>query len=197
MEKYNPDNTVKQYFYNDKNNVIKEIDELGNVTEYIYDTDGVTLLKEVKLLNETSYSEEADQNLFVITSYTYYNPSEVSNIKGLIKTINGKDGLITYTYDNYGNIKTKIDGNNIETVYTSNKLGWVLTEQTNNQYLIEYEYDNNKNILSIKKDNKILEKTEYNYQNKPIKVGDGSCNKEEVILPNQKEQYIFYEYIKK
>ena len=104
----NPDNTVKQYFYNDKNNVIKEIDELGNVTEYIYDTDGVTLLKEVKLLNETSYSEEADQNLFVITSYTYYNPSEVSNIKGLIKTINGKDGLITYTYDNYGNIKTKI-----------------------------------------------------------------------------------------
>ena len=180
----NPDSGIKQYTYNSKNQVTKEIDEVGSITEYIYDTDEITLLKQVKPLDgKTIYSEEADQSKFQIISYTYYEPSEVNNIKGLIKIKTDEKGTTTYTYNDNGDIISIMNANNIETVYTKNKLGWTLTEQVEDGYLTEYEYDNRGNVTSIRKDSKLISKTEYNYQNKPIKVMDGNC-KEITLITN-------------
>jgi len=180
----NPDSSFKQYTYNSKNQVIKEIDEEGNITEYIYDTDGVTLLKQVKPLDgKTAYTEEADQNNFEIITYTYYDSKEVNNIKGLMKTKTDEKGLTTYTYNNYGDVISITNGNNEKTVYSKNKLGWVLTEQINDGYITEYEYDNNGNTTSIKKDSNLVSKVEYNYQNKPVKVFDGNCKEKTVFTP--------------
>ncbi|MCI9234130.1 MAG: RHS repeat protein, partial [Bacilli bacterium] len=180
----NPDSSIKQYIYNSKNQVIKEIDEVGSITEYIYDTDEITLLKQVKPLDgKTIYSEEADQNNFEIISYIYYEPSEVNNIKGLIKTKTDEKGTTAYTYNDNGDIISIMNANNVETVYTKNKLGWTLTEQVEDGYITEYEYDKNGNVTSIRKDSKLISKTEYNYQNKPIKVMDGNC-KEITLITN-------------
>ncbi|MCI8545540.1 MAG: RHS repeat protein, partial [Bacilli bacterium] len=180
----NPDSGIKQYTYNSKNQVTKEINEVGSITEYIYDTDEVTLLKQVKPLDgKTIYSEEADQSKFQIISYTYYEPSEVNNIKGLIKTKTDDKGTTTYTYNDNGDIISIMNANNVETVYTRNKLGWTLTEQVEDGYITEYEYDNRGNVTSIRKDSKLISKTEYNYQNKPIKVMDGNC-KEITLITN-------------
>ena len=171
----NPDSSTKQYVYNSKNKVVKEIDELGNIKEYIYDSDQVTLLKEVIPLDgKTLYSETEEQSKYQIITYTYYEPKEVHGIKNLMKTKTDQKGTTTYTYDQYGNVNSITNANNQKTVYTKNPLDWTLTEQ--NQYLIEYEYDDSGNVVKVMKDSNLISMTEYNNRNKPEKIMDGNCN---------------------
>ncbi len=171
----NPDGSTKQYVYNSKNKVVKETDELGNIKEYIYDSDQVTLLKEVIPLNGTTlYSETEDQSKYQMTTYTYYEPSEVYEIPNLVKTKTDQNGTTIYTYDSYGNVISITDANKQKTTYIKNKLDWTLTEQ--NQYLTEYEYDVSGNVTKVIKDSHLVSMTEYNNRNKPEKVMDGNCN---------------------
>ena len=173
----NPDSSNKQYTYNSKNNIITEIDELGNLTQYIYANDSVTLLKIVKPIDGfTLYDDNSNSNLFEITSYTYYNSDDTNNIKGLLKTKTDAKGKTTYEYDQFGNISKVIDGTGNETKYSNNKLGWKLTEQKNDGYITTYQYNHSGNLTKLTKDSNIISLTEYNYQNKPSKTTDGNSN---------------------
>lgn len=193
----NPDSSTKRYVYNSKNKLIKEFDELGNITQYIYDTDEITLLKKVRPQDGTSEYIEEEKDNFQIIDYSYYTIDETNGIKGLMKTKTDENGITTYEYNSYGDIKTIIDGNHNKIVYTKNKIGWILSEQVNNGYITEYEYDSASNIISIKKNSKLISKTEYNYQNKPVKIFDGNCTlesedplKSEASLSYQKKHFL-------
>lgn len=128
----NPDNSYKEMGYDNKNNLIWEKDETGRYTFYIFDEEGIYLLKKVQPLNGTDqYVEgESDEEDFAITHYAYYTQSECQQLgykaKGLLKSITDpENNTTTYTYDAYGNVETVEDPQTHKlTRYEYNEIGW-------------------------------------------------------------------------
>ncbi|QSX04825.1 S8 family serine peptidase [Sedimentibacter sp. zth1] len=157
-----PNKSKKQFFYDEKNNLIKEINEVGHKTFYIYDSETKKLLlKKVKPLNGTDEyddknSDSTYNNKFAITTYEYYTKSEANqlfscNVGGLLKSTTDPIGNTeTYTYDNYGNIKTYKNKTGDITTYEYNKIGWKTKETSPKLEVISWDYDKNGNIIREK-----------------------------------------------
>jgi len=148
----NPDTSYQEFSYDNKNNKLWEKDEDGKYTFYMYDTNGINLLKKAQPLNGTDqYYEGCNESIFAITTYTYYTYAEAQamgcNAYGLLKTETDPNGYTTtYTYDAYGNVHTVVDPENKTTTYTYNNLGWKTGMQTPKGYTTSYVYDNNGNL---------------------------------------------------
>ena len=150
---------TKTYTYNDKNNVTKKTDENGNYIEYTYADDGITLLKEKYM----------DGNKI---SYEYYE----AGIKGLVKSkTNQKGKVISYEYDQYGNISKETDALGNSTNYVYNNIGWVLSKTSPKGTVTTYEYDNSGNNTKVT-ENGIQTLNEYNYKNNITKTTNGNSN---------------------
>ena len=154
-----PDLTTEEFEYDDRNNVIKEKDQQGRYTFYIFDTAKVFLLKKVQPLDGTSSYVEgtSDVSKFAITRYVYYTDSERQQLgykaKGLVKTIEDPMGSITsYTYYSDGSIKELIEPTDSEnpgtrkTVYSYNQDRLKNEEVSSKGYRTEYIYDKNGNL---------------------------------------------------
>ncbi|MGE5633382.1 MAG: hypothetical protein ACM3TR_20145 [Caulobacteraceae bacterium] len=146
----NPDQSFKEFSYDEKNNLTIEKDEAGITTFYIYDSNKKLLLKKVQPLNGTDqYTEGSDISKFAITTYTYYTDAEAqslfqTNAKGLLKSAKDPAGNTTlYTYDADGNIKTEKYLEMNETVYTYNRLGLKINVVSPGNYNTSYVYDKN------------------------------------------------------
>ena len=142
----NPDGSSRINEYDEKNNLIKEVDESGKATYYIYDDSRLKLMKKVQPLNGTDVYEGTDSPGFAVTSYQYYTDNESGcNAKALLKSETSPEGSVTdYTYDAYGNVKTVSDPETGKlTSYEYNKLGWKLAETTPKGNRTEYTYDKN------------------------------------------------------
>ncbi|GFZ31506.1 hypothetical protein CSC2_20320 [Clostridium zeae] len=172
----NPDGSYKEYGYDSKNNVIREKDESGNLTFYIYDSNGINMVKQARPLNGTDiYSDSADQTKFAITQYSYYSDSEAQSLgyraKGLLKqAIDPMGGRTTYTYDSYGNVFTVTDGENNTTTYEYNSIGWKTKATSPQGYLTEYFYDNNGNVEKTILNHSSVTRTVYDSLGRVIKV---------------------------
>lgn len=151
ISQINPDNSTKTFGYDRKNNKIKEVDEIGNKTFYIYDESGIYLLKKVEPLNGVDeYNSDANQDKFAITSYIYYLEDEDlgHKVKGLLKQVIDPNGNSTsYTYDENGNVKTSTDGEGNKTTYEYDKNGWKTSVISPNGNKTKYVYDNDGNIM--------------------------------------------------
>lgn len=145
-----PDGSVKQHVYDKFGNVISDIDEAGNKKYYEYNEDGTFLEKIIIPLNGTdSYDENSNLDNFSITSYEYYEPSEVNNIKGLVKkSINGNGDSTEFTYDKYGNKLTEKDEEGNVTTYKYDRYGNLTNERNAEGNKKSYTYDNKGNKLS-------------------------------------------------
>ena len=154
-----PDLTTKEFEYDDRNNVIKEKDQQGRYTFYIYDAAKVFLLKKAQPLDGTSSYVEgtSDVSKFAITRYVYYTDSERQQLgykaKGLVKTIEDPMGSITsYTYYSDGSIKELIETQDSDnpgtrkTVYSYNQDRMKIGEVSPKGYRTEYIYDKNGNL---------------------------------------------------
>ncbi|WP_193774783.1 S8 family serine peptidase [Vallitalea guaymasensis] len=159
-KKINPDDTFKEYAYDDKNNLTMVKDELGKTTWYIYDDMKINLIKEVKPLNGTDEYIEGISNdeEYVITSYDYYSDIENESLgyelKGLLKTVTDPMGnTTTYSYDSDGNIKTITDcvGNTITNEY--NSIGLKTSSLSPKGNKTNYSYDPNNQIEKIEINN--------------------------------------------
>jgi RHS repeat-associated protein len=147
----NPDYGYKSYFYDNYNNVIKEINEVGNKTFYIYDSQGDNLLKKVQPLNGTDDYVEGSSNIanFAITAYTYYTKSNSGcNVAGLLKTVSDPESNVTsYSYDKHGNIASVTNPAGKTTHYTYDSIGQKLSETTAEGYTTQWNYDKNGKVL--------------------------------------------------
>jgi len=154
----NPDNSFREFVYDDKNNLILEKDELGKVTNYIYDASKINLLQTVQPLNGTdAYSESSDPAKFAIKSYIYYTAAEAAKLgykaKGLVKSETDPEGGMTvYTYDTDGNKKTKTDPNNNVTKYEYNGIGWLTATLSPMGYRTDFTYDRNGRLVRTVQD---------------------------------------------
>ena len=149
----NPDSSTIIKEYDDKNNITKEIDELGNTAYYVYDANKVNLLKKVQPLNGTDAYTGADGDNFSVTSYQYYTGAESGcSAKSLLKSETDPErNVTTYTYNAYGDLKTVSDPEtNKVTGYEYNHIGWKTAEITPKGYRTEYSYDKNGQLIKTK-----------------------------------------------
>lgn len=143
----NPDNSARNYQYDSKNNLIVEIDEVGNRTEYVYDTSKTKIKMKVQPLNGTDvYSADANQELFAITAYSHYTNSESTALgykaKGLLKSEMDPEGNKTsYTYDAEGNKKTVTSAEGNTTTFTYNGVAWVTSQTSPTGFQSTYDYN--------------------------------------------------------
>lgn len=167
-----------QYFYDKYNNVIKQIDQNGNKTFYIYDANGVNLLKTIVPLNGVDeYTQSSDASKFAITTLEYYDKSTALPIGGLIKKLTRPSGAyITYVYDKYGNIISQTDSLGNVITYTYDKFGDKLTQVNPNGSKISITYDNKGNVLS--KTNSLGASYEYLFDNNDRKIAEINPNNE-------------------
>ena len=153
-----PDNGTEQYTYDNKGNVTKYIDKNGAATFHIYDGNN-NLLKTAKPINgTTTYSATANQDLFIITTYTYYAIGENgTTINGLVKTETGPLGdtnnYIKYEYNSKG-LPTKMivymDGVPYTTTYTYNSRYELTKEVAPDGVITEYVYNASGELLRTK-----------------------------------------------
>jgi YD repeat-containing protein len=115
----NPDGTFTLTRYNAENNPVLQVDENGNTTITVYDSNGILAVKQGASLTPLTNTAEMtassfdlidylDENAgnFAITTFEYYPASEVSGIIGLIHRSTDPEGNITeYTYYTSGNSK--------------------------------------------------------------------------------------------
>ena len=150
----NPDSSTREYTYDNKDNLLSERDELGKYTFYVYDANGINIVKKAQPLNGTDiYSASAPQGNFAITSYVYYTGAEAlaqtgKTIYGLLKTeTDPEGGVVTYTYDANGYIAAVVNPLLKTAAYQYNKIGWLKALTSPNGYLTKYYYDKNGNLL--------------------------------------------------
>ncbi len=136
--------SYREYDLNDR--LKKEIDALGNTTEYFYDDLG-------NKIGELFPRAYVDINLRNISGHT--NTYEYDEVGRMIKMINADDKITIYTYDENGRLKKVIDRqdsdgtNNTHTrEYTYDKLGRKLTETDSYGETIIYTYDEVGNMLT-------------------------------------------------
>lgn len=172
----NPDGTFTLANYNNKNNVIAEIDEMGYAIIKAYNKDGVRLVKEAQSLNPLSQADittvtaknfdpitylAENESRFAITSHEYYADSYVSGVIGLVHKTTDPEGNITeYDYHKDGNGKGLVSekwvyGNGISkpehgTRYEYNAQLQVSKETSSEGYVKEYEYDKFNNVTKTK-----------------------------------------------
>ncbi|EYE87369.1 hypothetical protein Q428_13665, partial [Fervidicella metallireducens AeB] len=178
-----PDLSYKEFKYDEKNNKILEVDEIGNRIEYIYDINKINLIKKVQPLNgKDIYSENADQSLFAITKYEYYTDAEAQQLgykaKGLLKSVTDPEGNTTiYTYDTDGNIRTiKDPETQRDESFEYNSMGLKTSETTARGHRTEYIYDNNKQLQKIVQKSTNNETTVINYDHMGRKTKEISPN---------------------
>ncbi len=187
LKQINVDNTFKTYEYNSKNSITKETDEVGNITEYFYATDGTTLVKKTmpnnseinfeyaqtgikglvnkktdEVGNQTTYEYDSYGNVTKTTDVTSgdYLTFSYNALGFLLSKTTAQGYTTTYEYDNVGN-NTKIIENNIPTISTYNYKNNLVSKINANVKTISYEYDNNQNIT--KKTDEAGNQTTYEY----------------------------------
>lgn len=177
----NPDLSFKEYTYDSNNNMTSEKDENGKYTFYIYDSSMKLLVKKVQPLNGTDpYFTGCNEANFAITTYNYYSDLEATQrgymAKGLLKSVvDAENNETVYTYDSYGYLKTVSDPETGKvTAYETNSIGWRTAEITPRMFRTEYVYDSNGRI-----EKKVLngnEITRYVYDSMGRKIKEVSPN---------------------
>jgi len=184
---FNADKTeVSSYKYDNCNNLIEESDALGNTVSYSYDKAGKLISFSDPAGNSTNYSYDYSGNITGTTDSE--GGSVTAGYDALGNLISASDGNytdITYQYDMSGNLVFKpttsgksveygynalnlcteiINGRKQKTQYSYDKAGRIIkaeeydeSETLTNQ--IDYTYDPNGNILSVKDNSGEIKRT--------------------------------------
>ncbi|WP_338058871.1 RHS repeat-associated core domain-containing protein [Acetivibrio clariflavus] len=167
----NPDNSTREYTYDEKNNLLSEKDEEGKYTFYQYDSNKINIIKKIQPLSSTiNYVEGVNDSLFAITKYEYYAPENCYGFKGMLyKVIDPEGNVTTYTYNSKGDVETIKDGENKTTTYRYNNISWLTSETSGKGYVTQYEYDLNGRLVRKKLDGGETTRIVYDKMGRKIK----------------------------
>ncbi|SHJ99141.1 YD repeat-containing protein [Clostridium amylolyticum] len=148
----NADLSHKSFSYDENNNLVRESDENGHFTFYIYDSKKRNLIKKVQPIDGISeYKEGVDDSKYAITKYEYYSEEETIQqgykIKALLKKVIDAEGnSITNTYDSSGNILSVTNQEGKVTTFQYDNLGNMKNEISPNKYITQFVHDKNGNL---------------------------------------------------
>lgn len=207
--------------YDNNDNILQTIDQLGHTETKVYDKLGNVTSKTDKNGNITIYEYDINQNLTRVTNPLYESTFYYyDNNNNLIEIIDGRAKVTEYTYDALNNELTEKDGlGNIE--YKEYYPNGLLSKKTTrngdeieytydihgrliNENDITYSYDNNSNLLGIVDSNnqtfrvydvlnRITSKTENGLTS--IYIYDINGYKERTIDPLQNETLKEYDKV--
>lgn len=126
-----PNNVSQRFEYNDKGQLIKTWDGNGNVTTNTY--------------NDFDQLIESKQPNGFIETTIYNEYSDVIEVKNNVDTTPSEIN----TYDQFGQLISKIDANNNETQYEYNSKGQIIKTRAANGNEISYVYDDNGRVASM------------------------------------------------
>jgi RHS repeat-associated protein len=172
----NPDLSEKYFQYDNKNNKIMEKDETGRPVYYIFDNDGIRLLKTARPLDgETEYVDGSSKDEdFAISRNTYYTDIEMQSLgykyNGLLKTHTDPEGNTTfYTYDLNGYTSTVTDAEEKVSSFINNSFGLVTRSTTPTNHKTDFFYDKNGNLEKRVEDNGATTRITYDFRGSKTK----------------------------
>ena len=110
----NPDGSTKQYWYDNNNNVIAQLDEDENCSLFVYENN--LLIQKARYLYKGFPNDLIKENIetyiqqniedFIVENYRYADGSKFGCIYSkLLEEVEDAEGnLVKYTYDKYGNL---------------------------------------------------------------------------------------------
>ncbi|MBD3362702.1 hypothetical protein GF362_03215 [Candidatus Dojkabacteria bacterium] len=191
---------TKTFEYNNKKQIIAEIDAEGKRYEYTYDENG----NQIHIKDPMGYEIEREFNEFnkpvkEINQNGKETRWEYDKKGNLVKIINSNGNEKIFSYNEYGqlieqtdfngnktvfkytaegDLKKIIDADGNEIVYTYDELGRILTETNKRGITYTYTYDVNDNLLKIEGPLGYTKSFEYDKNNRLIKETD---SKQEMI----------------
>jgi len=158
----NPDMSTREYTYNNKNKVLSQKDEVGNMTYFEYDATGVNMITSAARLVGTAAYSSATRNNFAVTTYTY---GTVSGVYGLLRTkIDPEGNTTTYGYDANGYPSSVTSPLGKVNSYVNNTLGWRIQETDPNGNTTLIYYDKNGRVLKKVNADGGTERVVYNHK---------------------------------
>ncbi|MBI4648411.1 MAG: VCBS repeat-containing protein, partial [Bacteroidia bacterium] len=139
-----PNSGTSMYEYNNFGELIKQTDAKNNIQEIEIDEHG-----------RIGYSTNTDgqTNITEQTDFTYI---ESGNGLEQVKSVESPNGKMDYTYDGFGRVtqtKETIDGHYYTTIYKYDQYGKLVKETYpgTGDFALEYSYNNNGELLSVKR----------------------------------------------
>ncbi len=187
IKQTNPDGTILIYEYEPSfNKVIREVNERGVVTKYEYDTSG-NLLRKTEAFGTSNertieHTYDGSGNLLTTKSAEGANTAEATSSRaydssGNMTSETDPEGNITqFTYDNMGNVLTRLDARNKLWTYGYDDAGRLTstTDPLNNTTLIYYDAVGNK-TREVDPEGK-TRTYEYDSNNRMVKMTDALGN---------------------
>ena len=201
---YDDQQRIKQTYVDNTLTSLYNYDRLGNLVKYSDAKTGLTWNHEYDLIGRATRSDASDGRYIGYTYDSFNRLYTVKeNIRGYeLKTVydyddqcnySEKSGLVTgltmnncrqfvYSYDKLNRLtsKTLLKSYGVKTTYSylegagENTTTALIKSVNNDGELLEYAYDQNGNITSVKKNGALLESYEYDALNQLTKVTRGS-----------------------
>jgi RHS repeat-associated protein len=127
-----PDNTYKQWSYNDVNSQVTAYDEKAHPTDYFYDWQG-------RLVTVTEHISGQGYN----TGYQY------DSLGNLLQATDSKNQATTYTYDSLNRLTQTTFPDTTTETRTYDSVGSLASRTTQNSSLIQYSYDEINRLTKI------------------------------------------------
>ena len=201
---YDDQQRIKQTYVDNTLTSLYNYDRLGNLVKYSDAKTGLTWNHEYDLIGRATRSDASDGRYIGYTYDSFNRLYTVKeNVRGYeLKTVydyddqcnySEKSGLVTgltmnncrqfvYSYDKLNRLtsKTLLKSYGVKTTYSylegagENTTTALIKSVNNDGELLEYAYDENGNITSVKKNGALLESYEYDALNQLTKVTRGS-----------------------
>ena len=201
---YDDQQRIKQTYVDNTLTSLYNYDRLGNLVKYSDAKTGITWNHEYDLIGRATRSDASDGRYIGYTYDSFNRLYTVKeNVRGYeLKTVydyddqcnySEKSGLVTgltmnncrqfvYSYDKLNRLtsKTLLKSYGVKTTYSylegagENTTTALIKSVNNDGELLEYAYDQNGNITSVKKNGALLESYEYDALNQLTKVTRGS-----------------------
>lgn len=148
LTEINPLGGVTRRSYDADNNTLTETDPLGNTTRFSYDSSGNVLTETDPLGNVTRYTYDRFGNILTTTGPTGQTTANAYNARGNLTQITGQaSGPVTFSYDAFGNL-TGMQGGSGATAFEYDARGNITRQTDALGHVTAYTYDANGNRLT-------------------------------------------------